>query len=1551
MTKAKKQKSFIRELLENTFRDYVQALKNFGGIFVSLWIGMTHHKERFYLLFPVFFFALATFYFFKGSHLAGHIAYSDMDFGFQQEYMFRIFPVWNFEWSTPNFFNLTRIYFLFPLSIIAHITDMSGSSWEKMIIFVLLWGCGYGMYLLLIKIFTEDTELKRLKCPQGFLVFAALVAGLFYAFNPWVTIRVQHIYLLVGHALLPIIFLFTIRLTEDFVHISKNAKSYKPESKSAPLAKVGSRGIFLKKLSQRLFGIGTPTLRKVRHSRVILRSMIGMAFFWAASVGAVHYLFFSFFLIFAWALFRFVRYMMQQRWKESLIIVGRFFIAGGLAMLLLAYYLGPYIGASMVGSVNPPNINSIDSTDMVSRNNLPHLILYLISYWWGLFDFSALPVSFWLGGGILMGIMLMGVILKLNNKFVMFFLLWSLFTYSMSFGTKWNAEVFRWFVFEGPLAGSIGFIFRDGNKFAGLLSFGMAVLLGYGIAALLEELTRLWQERKKFLSQQTRTFFNFNYFTLFIVAFCLGIIFCLIKYFEPVHKLYFGHFYRPTPVPQTYVEARQFMDKTKKNELNRTYMLPRYEMMVTKPFGYAVTSWNAFRREGVPPKATSTIDIWSLAQRTYHPQEGSTVFWHTLAHYFFDALGHNHSENIGRMIRALGVDRFVFHSDIQGFEDMSEQAVKNLHKSSALKILEGGKIGFIDIFEVKNHLPWAHVFSRNLLTFSGYSALDPIFHFPYFDEEETALFFGSQSSRGFTVNDLQRGDILESKNKLDVLLSQVEDEYLLGSFDATLFGQPNYRWAKLRTDTPDWDWQLQSLGITNKKHEFDLGKGIAYTTVPDRIDVLPYEDLRDYGKPYNFANFLEKDEPLFQSDIPEKLTIQEGFSNLYDDMPSVFGRVEQGNAKYFRIARTKRFPADPRTGYFFEMTLSGRNAHLVHAKVKFFNSAGEEVGLAYVSAPREVETFDFLKFKGLYVSPPETESFQIEILSLENPEVRSFWYLHQFDMLDLSQAMRPNTLDLQYHAREDDTYHVFTRDFHNLKGGRIQIKVGDKETKTIATKTKFENKFIWKKIGEYPLEKNEVLPVQIQNIDGFNASNVIAIIPDRKLKAYKANLERVLPEISQLVLLESDIDFEKLGHEQIQTHDIRFANGKQIRLNNGFLRSNFSILKEGRFQVALRLEKKLLEKDDKLLHTEIKDSTGKTIYSANLEKRKPQKTWTQKEQEDSLIWVSLPDQLLVPGDYEIIINFKDQAPSLLQLEDFQPWKNDSFIFLSNLEQERHKECTKYIEVGSVIENTISQTSNNLFTQVLSSKIPASVSCDWQTIITDALSVRDDQHYLLNFEIEAEKVNKLSFKVLFFDRHKKFLATQNFALPDSQDYPFYNLEDIFSVPDGAYHMRLQFLARPNPLGESEFQVRNFLIKQVENLPSLDLVAIYEKPSPRRSAPRITHIEKNYLDYDLVLSANPSGKREKFTLQMGESYTLLWNIIDGEKKIYPRPVFMALNAFPIEAGTDPKKLKYDFLPKKFFYIGCGITGGSLILISIWFYFVRPRKSKKKKISKQK
>jgi len=539
--------------------------------------------------------------------------------------------------------------------------------------------------------------------------------------------------------------------------------------------------------------------------------------------------------------------------------------------------------------------------------------------------------------------------------------------------------------------------------------------------------------------------------------------------------------------------------------------------------------------------------------------------------------------------------------------------------------------------------------------------------------------------------------------------------------------------------------------------------------------------------------------------------------------------------------------------------------------------------------------------------------------------------------------MKDNTLDFNFTPQTTEPYLIFSRDFHNIKGGRISIKVNNSPDKIIATKTKFENKFIWKKVGKFNLTKNIPVKIQLNNLEGFNASNLIAVIPKSEFEKYTNIFNQKIKETSQLILLETDIEFEKLGHKQIEKNNPNYTNGRAIRLNSGFLRTKFSVIKDGRFKIKVRTEimNNVKNLNKKEIFMEIQNQSGKTIYQEKIPLKKDKIIFSNEKKAREMWWISLPDKFFKKGKYQLILRFNDQSKSLINLSDFRGWDNSEFKFKTPPLIEKERECSKYVKTKKQDFKSFLVKNN------LHAEITQGVSCDWQTLVSNPIRVKSHENYLINFEINSQNTNKLHFKINFFDRHNRFIAKKQLAFPNQQSFPFFKIEELIKIPEKAVQMQLQILVRQNPLHTGKFEIKHFTVKKFEDLPLVDLVAIYEKWSLKKSVPTILDIKKNYLSYDILLSANPMHKLENFTLQMGESFHILWSMLDSQqnKEITAQPVFMTLNSFQIQVGNQPKKLTYQFRATQAYYLGLSITGGSLLFIIIWFWFIRPKKKKKK------
>jgi hypothetical protein len=158
-------------------------------------------------------------------------------------------------------------------------------------------------------------------------------------------------------------------------------------------------------------------------------------------------------------------------------------------------------------------------------------------------------------------------------------------------------------------------------------------------------------------------------------------------------------------------------------------------------------------------------------------------------------------------------------------------------------------------------------------------------------------------------------------------------------------------------------------------------------------------------------------------------------------------------------------------------------------------------------------------------------------------------------------------------------YKVLLRYFANEKGGLLNFNIGGKSLE-LDTKSHV-NRFVWADLGTLASSNEQGNPIlSIKNRDGFNALNLIALIPAEKYKQYKAEFINSLhdKDITHIFEAESDFNFfDRTGLSSDRADlsrvvsDINYSNGKALELRSaGHIASaEFEILKDGKYNLAV----------------------------------------------------------------------------------------------------------------------------------------------------------------------------------------------------------------------------------------------------------------------------------------------------------------------------------------------------------------------------------------------
>jgi hypothetical protein len=152
-------------------------------------------------------------------------------------------------------------------------------------------------------------------------------------------------------------------------------------------------------------------------------------------------------------------------------------------------------------------------------------------------------------------------------------------------------------------------------------------------------------------------------------------------------------------------------------------------------------------------------------------------------------------------------------------------------------------------------------------------------------------------------------------------------------------------------------------------------------------------------------------------------------------------------------------------------------------------------------------------------------------------------------------------------------YKVLVRYFANEKGGLVDFDLGGKSLE-LETRSRL-NKFVWADLGTTLSSSSEQAnPIlSIENRNGFNALNLIALVPAEKYDQYKAEFMNSLHDKDIIHILEVESDFNFFDRPSLSrvVSDMNYSNGKalEIRSTRQIASTEFEILKNGRYNLAV----------------------------------------------------------------------------------------------------------------------------------------------------------------------------------------------------------------------------------------------------------------------------------------------------------------------------------------------------------------------------------------------
>lgn len=1325
----------------------------------------------------------------------GHIVFSDLDFpADSSRYLEQVSGMWNHRWNTATQLNLPRLFFTSLPWLISAACGYSGAVFVKSFIMLVVLISAISMYLFCKRLFSVYVE-KGFSL-QGIIAIAA--GAFFYAVNPWILTRIQHLYLLCGYCLLPLALVFFFNLFDP-------------------------------KFQDQLIK-GYRVSRKRLYRRNIIDSFLAALTISVLSA-AIHYFFYVLIMYTVlWTLLLGKTVYANRKNKRQAInaIISNYFAKAVLIVVFLCLFSMHWLVVYVIGIFSGTqgsqyNINVTDTLMMFSRHSDFSSCLYLNSYWWPMFELKTIGAGFYFGGGIIIVLVIIGFFhsARKYNILLFFGLLTGLFLL-FSTGTYYKGidALFVRLVTETPVIGSM---FRDANKLVGLAVFGYALFIPFAFH---------WG-RSAFNNHVK--YANYILFPVFFLA--------MILYIRPFFNVYLDGYYKPVAVPEEYGELNEYLDEAALGEDgdNRILMVPVADNMTQSASGVATYIWNRVDSNSVLEKASGDYSIYQLKQNTVFHHEGNIP---AISYYFLylqNNLDFGLTDNLSYLFPLMNVSKLVYQDIYLGQEARQsfniqivrmQKGLRRTFKNQLFSVYERGPFNQAD-FIFRPVINTEGICSESLLFRAGL----PV--------SISASVFTSLAPESLALDIAGAGSYVFSKNPEHFWLSVLPSSYYLKPGLAVSTGNPLLGWSQTAVHTKDWNWQLSSQGITDAAFQFDFSSNIAMTYTSATLAGPNYRWADLKGETVlDFDTMLRLD-LFFKPDNPDLFEIEANPVDASNRFPNLRGIIARGDTgSMWQVAKSEKIPVNGHTPYRFRIIISGRGTNQLHLKFRFYDQNNNELGISYAVAPGEFTNFDGLNFNSEYVSPGESAFMRIELLSRQRPDQKVYWWIHDLEIEDLSDFSIANQFNLPLN-KPAGLYRVFARTFFSANGGLVRI-YSNKSLGIINTKNPARAEFQWTDLGLFNLDETDSL--RIENKDGFQGINLFAFVPIKDVTRFRAPARKALSESSLIMGFEAEKDFDFDGELQSlrrfpvlsQGNGLRSISGQATRILHFPKSSFYSFTVFGGYykeEPALSLTLTPLENTEKfsgIVNIPIvfgdKNSSSSLVIENNDQKTDESYIRIVKNVSGELADYGSVESgsIKIPaGDYALTIDFVAGTENMLIAKKLRKFSPPEIVMPVFEQKENEIDCSacEKIDPADLTLNTFSGESfgNLEFT----AEMQPTCSCDWYIISSDLLPVIEEHEYYLGYRASSENTDSSHSKILYLDVDFQVLATDYVPeIEENQKQIMNEYEHISAAPSQAAYMVVQWWARGDKEKAGILRVTKLRMYPLAIMPVFDALLIKE-----------------------------------------------------------------------------------------------------------------------------
>lgn len=160
-------------------------------------------------------------------------------------------------------------------------------------------------------------------------------------------------------------------------------------------------------------------------------------------------------------------------------------------------------------------------------------------------------------------------------------------------------------------------------------------------------------------------------------------------------------------------------------------------------------------------------------------------------------------------------------------------------------------------------------------------------------------------------------------------------------------------------------------------------------------------------------------------------------------------------------------------------------------------------------------------------------------------------------------------LHIPFNIVDNKKYYLFVRYFNNRNGGKIGISIDNNMSKRYINTKDNMDKFIWENVGE--IVKKGDHKILLENLQGFNAINIFAIVPIEDYDYVVENMQYKLKKKRMVYILEAESDLNYQNANISKKFGGDSSNGEVLSLNkNAIIWQNIDIMKKDNYIIALR---------------------------------------------------------------------------------------------------------------------------------------------------------------------------------------------------------------------------------------------------------------------------------------------------------------------------------------------------------------------------------------------